>query len=652
MNLVQINERLKDLPMQVIQQYANGMNPEVPPYLALGELQRRELAQKQMATAQGAAQGPQLSVKEQVEQKAGLMAAQALQQQQMMQQMAQPRGPMPAPAGVPQPEAQPQPTMMAARGGLARAPVRFDFQHGGIVAFSGKEGSQVKKPLDAEAQKAIDEAQRSGDRSAMLGLLKNLAAAGYDLATLIPRAAMGVTEDLSNTRVGRALGVDFQLPQSAYGGNRASMTPMMDRISAEEPQQQSIPQMTSPQPTDQTYTRRMGASAPDSPLPPMTSPQPDEQTYVRKAGPTSPVPIADLKALEEQKKQQRQQPPRPAPTPAAVAPAAPAPAAPAQPDPNSMDAMFRAQLSNAPKERTLEEQLAEQKAARTGAGMTESAGLAQLERIRKLQEQYESSKPSGLDDLIRVFGQSGQYKGLSGLAPAYTANQQQKRAADLAMAQKINQLMSGVETTQRGEMKDIATGALAGLGTDRAAGAEFGKTKLSSLGTAATGEANRKTQERGQDITARTQERGQDLQLQAQQLNARANAAGRPFNIVETQFNLLKTGDSKKDAELLQKLAAQHAEGKKPGIDMELLKKFESLPGVKTDLETLSALRMIGSPKPETVTRIRQIESRLAAKAKQNGMDPARIGITADAPVESVGGASKPSVVDFSSLPK
>ena len=87
MNLVQLNERLKDLPEQVIRQYANGMNPEIPAYVALGELQRRERVAKQMATAQGAAQGPQLSVKEQIEQKAGLMAAQALQQQQMMQQM-------------------------------------------------------------------------------------------------------------------------------------------------------------------------------------------------------------------------------------------------------------------------------------------------------------------------------------------------------------------------------------------------------------------------------------------------------------------------------------------------------------------------------------------------------------------------------------
>jgi len=150
MNLVQINERLKDLPMQVVQQYANGMNPEVPPYLALGELQRRELAQKQMATAQGGAQGPQPSVKEQVEQKAGLMALQQMQQQAAAQQMQQPRGPMPAPAGTPQPKMQPQPEQppaMMARGGLAGIPVRrdmFEYAGGGIIAFA--KGDPVKDP--------------------------------------------------------------------------------------------------------------------------------------------------------------------------------------------------------------------------------------------------------------------------------------------------------------------------------------------------------------------------------------------------------------------------------------------------------------------------------------------------------------------------
>lgn len=133
--------------MQVIQQYANGMNPEVPPYLALGELQRREMAQKQMAIAQGGQQGPQPSVKEQIEQKTGLMAAQALQQQQMQQ--PQPQGPMPAPAGVPQPEPQPQapPPEMMARGGLTSIPVRrdmFEYAGGGIIAFA--EGDPVKDP--------------------------------------------------------------------------------------------------------------------------------------------------------------------------------------------------------------------------------------------------------------------------------------------------------------------------------------------------------------------------------------------------------------------------------------------------------------------------------------------------------------------------
>jgi hypothetical protein len=150
MNLVQINERLKDLPMQVVQQYANGMNPEVPPYLALGELQRRELSQKQMATAQGGQQAPQPSIKEQVEQKAGLMALQQMQQQQVAQQQAQPRGPMPTPAGVPQPEQQPE--AMMAGGGLASIPMRgdmFEYAGGGIIAFA--EGGSVEEKYKQES---------------------------------------------------------------------------------------------------------------------------------------------------------------------------------------------------------------------------------------------------------------------------------------------------------------------------------------------------------------------------------------------------------------------------------------------------------------------------------------------------------------------
>ena len=53
MNLVQVQERLKDMPTQVIMSYANGMNPEVPPYLALGELNRRKQMEQRAKEFEG-----------------------------------------------------------------------------------------------------------------------------------------------------------------------------------------------------------------------------------------------------------------------------------------------------------------------------------------------------------------------------------------------------------------------------------------------------------------------------------------------------------------------------------------------------------------------------------------------------------------------
>jgi hypothetical protein len=115
------------------------------------------LSQKQMATAQGGMQGPQPSIKEQVEQKAGLMALQQMQQQQVAQQMQQPRGPMPAPAGVPQPQQQPE--AMMARGGLAGIPVRrdmFEYAGGGIIAFAN--GGDTMGTPSLEQQELSDQA--------------------------------------------------------------------------------------------------------------------------------------------------------------------------------------------------------------------------------------------------------------------------------------------------------------------------------------------------------------------------------------------------------------------------------------------------------------------------------------------------------------
>lgn len=145
MNLYKIQERLKEIPIETIISYVNGMNPEVPPYLALAELNRREKYQREDA------EEPNESVKERIENKAldsavkEMTALQARQQQasqQMQEEMSEPTEQIPP--GVPQPKA-PEGTRTLASGGITRLPVKdmFNFNGGGIVAFA--EGGTDKK---------------------------------------------------------------------------------------------------------------------------------------------------------------------------------------------------------------------------------------------------------------------------------------------------------------------------------------------------------------------------------------------------------------------------------------------------------------------------------------------------------------------------
>lgn len=140
MNLIQIQEHLKDMPTQAIMAYANGQNPMVPPYLALGEMNRRKQMEKR------AAEPPQGSVKEQLEQE--LTQPQGITQG--MPQAPQSQGiPQGIPQGAPQamrppmPQGAPQMPQQApqgmAAGGLTNLPMRsdrFNYAPGGIVAFA------------------------------------------------------------------------------------------------------------------------------------------------------------------------------------------------------------------------------------------------------------------------------------------------------------------------------------------------------------------------------------------------------------------------------------------------------------------------------------------------------------------------------------
>ena len=217
---------------------------------------------------------------------AGIQMQQQQDAQQRMMQMAQA-----------QQAQQAQQPVMAAEGGIASLSMGdedYEYMDGGIIGYAGGgEAEDDKKPLDAAAQTAIQEAQRTGDRSAMMSTLKNLGAAGYDIATLIPRAFMGVTEDLSNTRLGRALGVDFKLPQAAYGGDRESMTPMMDKLRREE---QGIASVAN---NYDSYDMQGGAPAPRPAVPsrmPSRAPSaPTAPVFTMPADPTFAESAAEVK---------------------------------------------------------------------------------------------------------------------------------------------------------------------------------------------------------------------------------------------------------------------------------------------------------------------------------------------------------------------
>jgi hypothetical protein len=167
MNLIQIQEHLKDLPTQAIMSYANGQNPQVPPYMALGEMNRRK------SMEQRAAQAPSSSVKEKLESELNQQIALPGVGQGMNMRINPAGMPRPMPAVQPQmapqmpkmpiqPAARPMPPQQMsqpgsipagapgmAAGGLAELPVRkdiFNYAPGGIVAFADESNEQLVLP--------------------------------------------------------------------------------------------------------------------------------------------------------------------------------------------------------------------------------------------------------------------------------------------------------------------------------------------------------------------------------------------------------------------------------------------------------------------------------------------------------------------------
>jgi hypothetical protein len=541
MNLVKAQEYAQLLPLAELQKYADGLNPSmIPPWLATGEMQAKIKRAEMANTLQGAAQGQQPSVKEQVEQKAGLMALQQAQQQGMQQQMMQPRPGMgPVPEGVPQPNPQPQAP------GLNQLPSNIQMAGGGIVAFAGPTGSDVKgkdknKDEDDESsQFAQDIAKLPQSFDELKQRVREEDAIKAAQDRRMEQRKQEMLEAREKTSLFNYL---FGSPAREKEGlsKLAELSNLPLATMAEKPT--AVP--GAPLNAETQKLLNLAATRSDTGVNTNPALRPSVPPV---AGTASPAQLAAA----------QNKPPRP---PAMPAPAAPA--APAVPAPDSMEAMFRTSLENKPKERTVQDLIAEQNAIRAGTGLGEDAGKAKLERIAALNKQYEATKPTGLQELIEMFGQSGQYKGLSGLAPAYTNIESRKRAADLAQAKSINELMGAVEDTQRAEKTGVAGKVSEGRGKDRELGSQFDREKMQSLGTASTSEAQRKTQERGQDLTYR-----------AAMAQVAATAARNNMELTANQRALLadKALDNV-NATLKANLKLQMAVGSNPALMQQLLR--------------------------------------------------------------------------------
>jgi len=193
-DLMQVQSQLRSLPagdprtMQILTSYANGANPMVPQFLALGEIRRREQLMQQPA------QPPQGTVKDKVEQSANTMAMQQAKQQQAMQMLAgqAAQAPGPVPQGIP------QPAVNMAGGGVTALPVRdemFNYAGGGIVAFSGKEDKN-----DPETGQRVRESgiKYDTDRYLPSRAQPNKPAAGDETMQSIIEAVGGFLSNLTN----------------------------------------------------------------------------------------------------------------------------------------------------------------------------------------------------------------------------------------------------------------------------------------------------------------------------------------------------------------------------------------------------------------------------------------------------------------------
>jgi len=177
----------------------------------------------------------------------------------------------------------------------------------------------------------------------------------------------------------------------------------------------------------------------------------------------------------------------------------------------------------------------------------------QAQRVKELEDKYAKSRPSALDDLIRVFGQAGQYKGLSGLGPAYTQNREAQRADELNFQAKMNALRSGMEEKElegATKLRDTRTKA---FDTERSEYLRGLQARAKSLADIA-GVSQQAIDNAAKNLTS----------IEVAKINAAATKRGTPTERLLDQYISLKAKDPKAAAKLLAAVTEMKQAGDTP----------------------------------------------------------------------------------------
>lgn len=621
--------------IQKEQQAKPGLPPDLKKLMALNIVTNVEDAAKrqqamnalnQMAPAGGQPPTVAKSIQEQAKQKLQAQMLQQQRQQQGLQALVQQTPSMEVPEGVPQPEAQPQ--------GIDELPVDMEFAGGGIVAFEKgdtvkgeptREELEEQRRKDAEALRAVKSYLGSnlGDVAAKLG------AAGLDIASLIPRGLAGAV-DTALIRPARAMGadIDYISPALTPGAQSSdTATPFYDRyIRAREegkaapaaaPQSAPAPQSAA---TSAGLPQGMSQAAYDQSRAPMPGP-----AAVRREDMGRRRSMDEIEAEQAQRRAAASRPNAPTARPAAPPPAnqpAATPAAQATAPASGLDALYEQNIKRRmeldPNARAAEMRRRAEEAYGPYDTSQYDRLMAELEGRRA---QFDAPK-TGFDAFAEYMQQ------IAAAGPRRTSGE-----AGAAGALALNALNKQRQAQQFELTKQMVDTAQKKLDAERGY-----KKELFSLTEKERDEVDKMvgdaTKEYG--LSKRDADRyKRDLELEKlrqkgavdlEGIRARNAAANRNFDIQGELAKAILAGD-KPRADKLREALATGAAAKRPGLDMDLLSKFEKLPGIKSDLESLSTLRAIREPKPAVLKQIGDIEARLIAKARANNIDPEQIGL-------------------------